>query len=528
MEKIKQFYNKIIISTKTSIVCDITLFPLKKVFFILISAIVISSTASATDEFITKLDGIKINGKSIDTNKKEIIIRDNDSLTIFYSLLAPKDRRDNFLFKYNLKNSRNDSTYGTKNEPLLIYKSLFEEKWTLIVQAFDPRGKWLAEPLKVKFTVNNHEANLLAHIDSLEKKIIAKDSIIVDVNKKLKSSKTFDIVLPIIIIGALIIFAIIIILIIFGRLKKMKSNKPKDKMDNNVTLSKNEYDKIQIEVGNLRAEIAALRGQIDAMQNRANEMRNQNKELEERINRLSISKRELEELQKQKDELFAIIIHDIKNPASLIKSLVELLRSYDLTANEQQDIIHDIVETTSKIVSLSQEVSRVLALEGSRMKLDMEPINVNELITSIFTRNNVAAKNKNISMTCELFEDLPDCQCDPQKIEDVIDNLISNAIKFTHQNGAVKLRSRFENERVIIEISDTGLGLSIDDVQRAFQRGARLSAAPTAGETSSGLGLWIVKKLVEAHKGKVWVKSTLGRGSTFAFELPLEQYADTE
>jgi len=324
----------------------------------------------------------------------------------------------------------------------------------------------------------------------------------------------------------LLFIGLIIFFIIFvkSKDKNKANNKNKKNMDSQiVTLDKLEYDKFQQELGNLRAEIAALRGQIDAMQSRANELRNQNRELEERINRLSNSKIELEELQKQKDELFAIIIHDIKNPASLIKSLVELLRSYDLTASEQQEIIQDIVETTTKIVSLSQEVSRVLALEGSRMTLEIEEIDINELISSIFNRNIVAADKKSIEMKCEVSEGLPNCECDPQKIEDVIDNLVSNAIKFTHKNGVVKLRSRYDDNKIIVEVSDTGLGLSLDDVQKAFQRGARLSAAPTAGEPSSGLGLWIVKKLIEAHKGKVWVKSTLGRGSTFAFEIPLKQ-----
>jgi signal transduction histidine kinase len=82
---------------------------------------------------------------------------------------------------------------------------------------------------------------------------------------------------------------------------------------------------------------------------------------------------------------------------------------------------------------------------------------------------------------------------------------------------------RQEGANAVIEVSDNGLGLSEEDIKRAFSKGARLSAQPTNGEHSSGLGLWIVKKIVEAHHGRVWVRSILGKGSTFAFQIPVSQ-----
>jgi signal transduction histidine kinase len=119
---------------------------------------------------------------------------------------------------------------------------------------------------------------------------------------------------------------------------------------------------------------------------------------------------------------------------------------------------------------------------------------------------------------------MPDVDLDYQKIDEVIDNLVSNAIKFSHKGGKIRIKTRKNgNNDVTVEVSDNGLGLTEEDIQRAFQRGSKLSAQPTGGEASSGLGLWIVKKLVEAHNGKVWVKSALGQGSTFAFTIPLKQ-----
>ncbi|HOK14903.1 MAG TPA: HAMP domain-containing sensor histidine kinase, partial [Candidatus Kapabacteria bacterium] len=237
---------------------------------------------------------------------------------------------------------------------------------------------------------------------------------------------------------------------------------------------------------------------------------------------LSNSKAELENLQAQKDELFALIIHDIKNPAALIKSLVDLLRSYDLSAVEKQEIIDDIAETTARIVSLSQEVTKILALETTKLELNIETVQIGDIVEDVVNRNFVSAKSKNIEMTYDVSKNLPEIEIDAQKIDEVLDNLISNAIKFTQKGGKVHVRSYLDENKVIVEVNDNGLGLTEDDIKRAFQRG-KLSAQPTGGESSTGLGLWIVKKLVDAHNGRVWVKSTLGKGSSFAFSLPLRQ-----
>jgi signal transduction histidine kinase len=290
---------------------------------------------------------------------------------------------------------------------------------------------------------------------------------------------------------------------------------------NNGVVSKEDYDKLNTECQRVKSELASLRNKIDAMNIRSAELQQQNKELKEQVESVNKTLDDLKLIQKEKDALFATVIHDIKNPAGLIKSLVELLRSYDLTANEQKDILKDIVETTTRIVTLSQEVSRILALEGGRIILNYESVNINEIIQDVYRFNTVNAEKKSINLLIEFAEDPLEVSVDPQKISEVTDNLLSNAIKFTPKNGTVKLKTKRTNDSVVVEVADNGLGLSEEDIRNAFHQGAQLSAKPTAGETSSGLGLWIVKKLVEAHKGRVWVKSALGKGSTFFFSLPV-------
>lgn len=283
--------------------------------------------------------------------------------------------------------------------------------------------------------------------------------------------------------------------------------------------------KLEERVAELTEEVRSLRDQINALRTRAEDLGKQNKDLESQVQRLSNVKLELEELQKQKDELFAIIIHDMKNPASLIKNLVELLRGYDLNSQETQEVMADIVETTTKIVSLSQEFSKIMAMENAHLQIEPQKNDVGIIVESVCRRNSAAAEKKNI----KIFADIPDnvtlAEFDSQKIEEVLDNLVSNAIKFSMSGSYVNVRIVPAKNNFTIEIEDKGLGLSEEDVKKAFQRGMRLSARPTAGEPSSGLGLWIVKRLVEAHNGSVWVKSTLGKGSTFGVILPYEQPA---
>jgi signal transduction histidine kinase len=280
---------------------------------------------------------------------------------------------------------------------------------------------------------------------------------------------------------------------------------------------------LELENNNLKAELSALRSQLDGLQRRTEDMRMRNRELEESVNKLMDSKSELEQLQTQKDELFAMLIHDIKNPAGIIKSLVELLRSYDLSATDQQSIIDDILSTTKVIVQLSQEVSRVLALEGGKLNMDFRVANLNGICKNVYNRFKVKSNEKSISFLYDVPDGLPDIKLDDGKIDEVLSNLVSNAIKFTQKGGSIRLKAQQIDATVVIEVSDNGLGLSEEDLNSAFKRGAQLSAKPTGGESSTGLGLWIVKKLVEAHNGRVWVRSSLGKGSTFAFSLPLEQ-----
>ncbi len=470
-------------------------------------------------------DNIEVNGISTDINSPgDLVFADTDSITFYYHCNVGNSEKKPFLFRIMLK-TESDSSIRSVGSPVAMYRNLREDDYQFTVYAFDLERKWKTNPISIRFSVDNRETELGKKIELLSKNQISKDSLINFYRQEHPATfGPFDLYTFGLAVGSGLAFSLVFAFA-FSRSKHKKMKKIlKDIKDKTMKDNSNtDADRIIVENGKLKAELSALRGQIDAMNARGVDLATKNSELEDSVAKLSKSKKELEELQDQKDDLFAIVIHDIKNPANLIKSLVELLRSYDLTASEQQEVIDDIVETTSQIVILSQEVSRILALEGGSMKLFIEKNNLNEIVKDVFQRNKIAAENKKISFLLDLPDELPSAQFDAQKIGEVIDNLVSNAIKFTPKNGAVRIKSSQVEDSIVIEVSDNGLGLSEDDVKQAFRRGSKLSARPTAGESSTGLGLWIVKKLVEAHDGKVWVRSAVGMGSTFAFSIPIKR-----
>lgn len=134
----------------------------------------------------------------------------------------------------------------------------------------------------------------------------------------------------------------------------------------------------------------------------------------------------------------------------------------------------------------------------------------------------IAPNNKQIEILTE-YKDTPFIPIDAQKVDEIVDNLLSNAIKFSPKGGKIKVAIKKAGDFVEVSVKDNRLGLSQEDISKAFQRGVKLSASPTANEHSSGFGLWIVKKLVEAHKGRVKITSALGKGSTFTVMFPLVQ-----
>jgi len=479
----------------------------KNIALLIIVLVYVASAEEPTHEIV--FDRISVNGRLVDGDS--ILISDKDTINFQYYCKKGDADDSPFLFRIELRNHDAEQVRSW-NETTISYHHLPKGEYKFSVYAFDVKRNWQTAVKSYVFEVDSEKLNLISELknknDKLPKEEASQDGI-----KKW-----------VYIIGSFLVGAIFIgIVSAFWRPKtKTDPSEIRQKMEKSEALNE-KMSYLQQENENLKIELSALRSQIEGLQRRTDEMKSRNRELENNILRISETKEELENLQNQKDELFAMLIHDIKNPAGIIKSLVELLKGYDLSAIDQQQVIDDIVLTSKKIVQLSQEVSRVLALESGNLFLNKQEIDLQELARTVHNRFKIKAAEKSIMLMFDENTKLPLVEADENKLDEVLSNLISNAVKFTQNGGSVRVKGQQIDNSIVFEISDNGQGLTQDDLQKAFKRGAQLSAKPTAGESSTGLGLWIVKKLVEAHDGRVWVRSTVGKGSTFGFSIPLSK-----
>lgn len=332
-----------------------------------------------------------------------------------------------------------------------------------------------------------------------------------------------------ILIYSLVFFALaqFVVIIFLIRKKKLGSAEAKQ-----IDLSLQEFSELKHthkrlldDLKNQKEENEYLKLKIRELDQNVNLLEGVNVNLLQQKEKLSESKRKLEILHTQKEELFAIAVHDIKNPASAIHSYIQLLNSYELNANEQQEIMTSLMSSSENIIKLSHEMCEIIAKSMPEPKMQLVEGSVPRIVNDVCNQNSSYAKTKQVKLFNKGSNDLPTLKMDADKIQEALDNLVNNAIKYAPPETVVEVRSytkQNDKKSVVIEVKDNGVGLSEEDIKKCFVKGMKLSTAPTGLEKSSGLGLWIVKKIIEEHNGEVWVESKLKAGSTFGFSLPVE------
>ena len=174
------------------------------------------------------------------------------------------------------------------------------------------------------------------------------------------------------------------------------------------------------------------------------------------------------------------------------------------------------------MLSLVEDLLDVSKIESGNLNLKIKSIDIIPFIQEIIKLNNILAKKKNIQINLKSEISSLMVLIDFHKIRQVINNLLTNAVKFSHPNSEITLSVNLENEFVIISIKDSGTGILGTDLQEIFAPFNKAASRGTAGEKSTGLGLSICKKIVEGHNGNIRVESEINKGSTFSFSLPLQ------
>lgn len=235
---------------------------------------------------------------------------------------------------------------------------------------------------------------------------------------------------------------------------------------------------------------------------------------------------ELRSLQTMRRELIGNISHELRTPLAGIKVMVDTLKEGGIGGREAaMDFLTRIdgeIERLTQIVSELTELSRI---ETGRAELRMAPLNLNLLIEEVIAHLNPFEQRQQVTITTDLATDLPTVRADNDRIRQALTNLVHNAIKFNQPGGKVTISTKADSESALVSVSDTGIGISKEDLPHVFERFYKADKARPRG--GSGLGLAIAKHTVQAHGGSIWAQSQEGKGSTFSFSLPIKTIPNT-
>jgi len=238
-------------------------------------------------------------------------------------------------------------------------------------------------------------------------------------------------------------------------------------------------------------------------------------------------------IERLKSDFNSMVVHDLRSPLNIIQGYIEIVRNKVVgeISSEQEELLTIAKENCYKVLKLVDNFLIASKLEVGQFKVNPEVNALNTLIESVFENHLVLARKKNISMEIRLDEKVPLMAFDKMRIEQVLTNYLSNALKFTNNDGRIEVGSKLLEQRqalsgksrqeVQIWVKDSGVGISEEEQAKVFSKYEQTEAGKDASLKGTGLGLAICKEIVSLHNGKVWLESTPGQGSTFYFSLPV-------
>jgi len=238
---------------------------------------------------------------------------------------------------------------------------------------------------------------------------------------------------------------------------------------------------------------------------------------------LEKTNRELEKCVEENHRWMGIVAHDLRNPLGVITAYTEFLqRSADPLSPEKVQEIFNVIYISAEYMSgLVNQVLDFSAIESGYLVLDLEPVDLIELIGQAVHFNTVIADQKGIDLTFAAEHIQARSDVDRIKIRQVINNLLGNALKFTQKGGAITVNAHKQDGMLTVTVCDNGPGIAPEKRDQLFEPFRTAGTKTNGGETSTGLGLAICKRIVEGHCGHMEVDSEMGKGSTFSFRLPI-------
>lgn len=225
-------------------------------------------------------------------------------------------------------------------------------------------------------------------------------------------------------------------------------------------------------------------------------------------------------LQQQREDFVATLTHDLKTPVLATNRAVKFLLDGDFGAitDSQKDILENVLQSNSALYSLVQTLLDVYRFDSGVKELHMRSCNLAALLIQLVTEIMPLAQHKSVELKAVVPGNAKDVLCDAEEIRRVIQNLVDNSLKFTPKDGSITVAMDQSGQKTVISVADTGRGIPEENKPKLFQR---FWHAGSTGRyyASTGLGLYLCRRIVEGHGGNIWCESTAGKGSTFYFEL---------
>lgn len=254
------------------------------------------------------------------------------------------------------------------------------------------------------------------------------------------------------------------------------------------------------------------------------ELEEKREELEQANRDLNEANAKLRELSEIKEEFLALTTHDLRSPLTIISGVISFFTSGRLgeLSPEQKNMVAMMERNTQSLIELVNDLLDASKLESGSMRLDIDSVDLRGVLDELRETMGPLAEEKDIELVETLPANLPMVEADRAKLRRILMNLLSNAVKFTKNGGRVEIRAEQDGASVRISVTDTGVGISPEDLDRLFDKYQQARSRATRGEKGTGLGLYITRQLVELHGGEIKVASQDGQGSTFSFTLPVK------
>ncbi|MGC1416193.1 MAG: ATP-binding protein, partial [Candidatus Acidiferrum sp.] len=231
---------------------------------------------------------------------------------------------------------------------------------------------------------------------------------------------------------------------------------------------------------------------------------------------------ELRRLERVRRDFVANVSHEFRTPLTAIQGFAETLLAgaIDDSVNRTR-FLEIILEHSRRLARLTEDLLVLSKMDADRLELEIQQLRVSQLIESCLETAQRRAAEKDLRISVNLPQSLPDIAGDRRRLAEVLQNLLDNAIQYTLPGGQITVSAEPQDDEVILTVSDTGIGIPKVDQPRIFERFYRVDVARSREAGGTGLGLAIAKHLVEVHGGRLWVDSEVGRGSQFHFSVPV-------